>query len=1348
MTPESKEQAPPGRKKRRFRRGQAILGTLLLVSVLWLGLYLRSDAFRELVRKKVVAELELVTGGKVEIQSLTWNLSRLQFEAKGVTIHGREAADQTPFVQVDRIAGQAKIISFFGQGIGLRSLVIDHPAIHLILYPDGTTNQPMPKIREQDNSQVQRLFDLAVNSVEIHSAELRLNDSKIPFDFAGDHLSGGMSYAKAGKDYEGNFSIELRAVHYQGLEPLHGTLELHFVMHPSQLEVKTLKFTMDHSVLQASGGISNYIHPEVHLQYSASLELAEAGRVARVPQLQAGHLDMNGKANYQNQKYAAQGTLTASNMSWHEAGWNLTGVDVASSFLFTPEKISLAPLKARAFGGGAQGELEIVNWNSPPTEKKAQERGTLNLRLSGMQAAQLDSALSTRRLPLDKINLVGQIGGDVKSTWAGAARNMAAAMKLEVDPPANPAPRQLPVTASFQGTYHHGSGILDVGGLSFATRGIRLNATGTLGSSTAQLKIAFNANSLQEIQPVLAAWSSDARVPMEVHGRASFNGTLFGKLDAISARGRLDLEDFDTLMGPIHSLLTKNAVERIHWDSVLTDVLLTPSSVSAQNGLLKRGAAQVIFSGSASLNQGQFDARTSQVTVNLQVQNASLEDVETLTGFGFGAGVGVNPPVTGSLNANVRATGTLGNLRGSGNLAASRLTIYGEPFTSFHSNINFAGQETQFGNILLSHNGAQVKGSAAVNASARLFRFDLSGTGIELKNFSRFEPQRFTMAGRTEFHISASGTLASPVVNAQLNVRGLVLNGELVGDLTASAETHGENMLLHASSNFQNAIFNLDGSMRLRDNYPAQMTLKFEHLDFDPLIRAYVKAPVTGHSSMQGYIEVRGPMKTPRALSIVANISELSANVENIKVQNDGPLRFSVSNQALHVDQFHLTGTDMDISLTGDASMGGTQALDVRADGKVDMKLLETFQPNLTSSGRAELAVHLTGTIGQPQMRGRIDITNGAISAVDLPNGLSQINGRLIFAQDRMQIENLRAHSGGGDLDLAGFITVRGGLYFDVTATGSDVRLRYPPGLSASGNASLRYTGSAQSSLLSGNVTITRFAVDPRFDFAQYLARAKSTGRGGTQNPFLENLRLDVHIASAPELRVETSLAKISGDVDLRIRGTLANPAVLGRVTIVEGNVSFNGTKYRLERGDVTFSNPQLIQPIINVEMAGRVRDYDITIGFHGPVDRLNITYRSDPPLPSSDIIALLAFGRTKQEDIYSNQTTSTLTTSDTMLEQALTTASSSRVQKLFGVGSVKIDPQVIGAENNLGPRVTIEQQIQNNITLTYITNLAQSSSEQVIQVEYNLTRSISIVAVRDQNGILAFEVRVRKRKK
>ncbi|HEY6253483.1 MAG TPA: translocation/assembly module TamB domain-containing protein [Candidatus Angelobacter sp.] len=1334
------------RRGRRFTWSHALLSALLLGSIVCLALYLRSNAFHDLVRRKIIAQLELVTGGKVEIQSFTWRLSGLQFEARGVTIHGLETGGQSPFVRADRVAGQVKIISLLKQEIGLRSLVVDHPVIHVIVYPDGSTNQPMPKIQEGGSS-AGSLFNMVIDQAEVNNAELQLNETKIAFDFSGEHLTGGMGYSQADKDYEGNLSVDRIGARYRNFEPVHGSLELHFVLRPAQAELKSLKFTVDHSVLQASGTLGNYGNPQIQLQYSALLDLKETGRIARVPQLQAGRLEVSGAASYANKVYGTQGTFIVLGLGWRNASWNVSGIDVSSPFTISADKISLPHLDVRAFGGTAQGDFSVVNWNAPPAEKKAGERGKGALRVLNMQAGQLAAAVSTSRFPLNKLNLAGTVSGDVTSAWTGPVKNAPAELKLEAKPPANASPSEIPVTGNLQATYHRATETTDVADLNLATRGIRVNATGTLGSTTAQLKVLFTAETLQEVQPVLEAWSPGTRMPVDVHGRTSFNGTLFGKLNGLSARGRLDLRDFDTLIGPVHTLLgpleslaTQKPPDRIHWDSVLADILVTPSTLSAQNGVLKRGGTVITFSGNAALNKGQFDEANSEILVNFQAQNISLADLQMVTG--------VQAPITGTVNADVRTRGTLRTLRGSGTLTASKLTIVGEPFSLFKASVNFAGEDSQFSNILLAHNGAQLTGSAAFNTRARSFIFDLSGANIELSSLRHLQPKRLSMAGHADFHASGSGTMQAPVINAQLNFRKLVLNGELVGDLSASAETHGENTLLHAKSNFENAAFSLDGSVRLRDNFPGQMTLKFEHLDFDPLIRAYLQAPLTGHSSMEGYVEVRGPMKTPRALSIIANINQLSAGIENVKVHNDGPLRFSLTNQSVHVDQFHLTGDETDVSLRGDANLAGTQALDLHAEAKVDLKLAQILNPNIISSGTATLAMHVSGTMGQPLMRGRMDITNGGLSVVDLPSGLSQINGHMVFAQDRVQIESLRAHIGGGDLDLGGFITYRNGLYFDVTATGNDVRLRYPPGLSASANASLRYTGSAQSSQLSGNMTIVRFAVDPHFDFAQYLAGARRPLRVGAQNPFLENLRLDVHIASTPELRVETSLAKFSGDADLRIRGTEANPAVLGRVNIAEGNVSFNGTKYRLERGDVTFSNPQVIQPIVNVEMSARVRDYDITIGFHGPIDRLSITYRSDPPLPSGDIIALLAFGRTKSQDIYSNQSTTTLTTSDTMLSQALTTASNNRVQKLFGVGSVKIDPQVIGAENSLGPRVTIEQQIQNNITLTYITNLTQSSSEQVIQVEYNVSRSISVVAVRDQNGILAFEVRIRKRKR
>ena len=129
-----------------------------------------------------------------------------------------------------------------------------------------------------------------------------------------------------------------------------------------------------------------------------------------------------------------------------------------------------------------------------------------------------------------------------------------------------------------------------------------------------------------------------------------------------------------------------------------------------------------------------------------------------------------------------------------------------------------------------------------------------------------------------------------------------------------------------------------------------------------------------------------------------------------------------------------------------------------------------------------------------------------------------------------------------------------------------------------------------------------------------------------------------------------------------------------------------------------------------------------------------------------------MAFGSTTEESAQLNQSQSAFNseTSSAILSAALNATVSNRVQKLFGVSRIKVDPNGLTTETSptqTGPAVTIEQQVQNNLTLTYTTNVAQAS-QQIIQVVYNLTRNVSIVAVRDQNGVVSFDIRVRQRKK
>ena len=85
------------------------------------------------------------------------------------------------------------------------------------------------------------------------------------------------------------------------------------------------------------------------------------------------------------------------------------------------------------------------------------------------------------------------------------------------------------------------------------------------------------------------------------------------------------------------------------------------------------------------------------------------------------------------------------------------------------------------------------------------------------------------------------------------------------------------------------------------------------------------------------------------------------------------------------------------------------------------------------------------------------------------------------------------------------------------------------------------------------------------------------------------HVRLDVRIISSPQLNFQNAFAKLAGDVDLRLRGTVATPSLLGRVSVTEGSAIIAGTRYDLQRGDISFTNPVRIEPFIDLSATARV---------------------------------------------------------------------------------------------------------------------------------------------------------------
>ncbi len=176
------------------------------------------------------------------------------------------------------------------------------------------------------------------------------------------------------------------------------------------------------------------------------------------------------------------------------------------------------------------------------------------------------------------------------------------------------------------------------------------------------------------------------------------------------------------------------------------------------------------------------------------------------------------------------------------------------------------------------------------------------------------------------------------------------------------------------------------------------------------------------------------------------------------------------------------------------------------------------------------------------------------------------------------------------------------------------------------------------------------------------------------------------------------------------------------------------------------------IEPILDLELETKARGITVNVTLSGPIDKLKPNYSSDPPMQPNDIIALVAVGR--DPSLASSLATTSATGSgggfnDTglgLLGEAASEQLSSRLQRFIGSSRVKIDPTMTGVDNLPQARLTIEQQVSRDITLTYITNLNRTQ-EQIVRVQWDFSKKWSaITQVRDSNGLFGIDFQYRRR--
>jgi translocation and assembly module TamB len=524
--------------------------------------------------------------------------------------------------------------------------------------------------------------------------------------------------------------------------------------------------------------------------------------------------------------------------------------------------------------------------------------------------------------------------------------------------------------------------------------------------------------------------------------------------------------------------------------------------------------------------------------------------------------------------------------------------------------------------------------------------------------------------------------------------------------------------------------------VNLTGNYDATADIDSQTIQLGPLLQTFLPEAGTGLlGQTEFHAKLKGPLKNPDQVDAQIEIPSFQIGYPSIQLAATGPIHADYRHSVLNVARAELKGTGTDVTLQASIPLGQTGAMHATADGKVDLQLLQIWNPQWKSSGQLNLQLGVQGTRSHPEMNGTIAIADGAISIENVPT-LEKMRGELNVTSEAIQIKTFTGKIGGGDFEVHGSATYRPGMRYNLGMTTKDVRLLYPDGVRTQLTAALNFIGDPNNSNLTGQVTVDRLSLTQSFDLGSL-----SNQFGGpvpTTTGFAQNVKLNITLNTKQELELASSQLSIQGNANLQVRGTLAEPVLLGRTNLTGGEFFFNGRRFTLQNASIQFANPVRTAPTVNLTATTVVNQFNLTINLVGPFDRLRTTYTSDPPLAPVDVINLLITGQTTEA------AQSNTSTPQSVIAGQLAGQVSDRLQKFTGISSLTIDPQIGGNQGNGASQLAIQERVTKNLFFTFATDVTTTQG-QVVQVEYQITKKYSMSAIRDQTG--GYEVEIKSHK-
>jgi translocation and assembly module TamB len=1314
----------PEDMRRKLLLATGVAAMVVSASVISLVLYVDSPRFGLRLRTEIISILEKRYPVRVRLDRVELDLWHTRCELHGLRLFSLETPQQAA-VDIPRLVVDFSVTGFLRPGASLDSVQLESMRIRILEESDGglnLANMFFPAKRRRTGPPF-GITRLAIKNLGVRHGLLILRDRPISVETSQGGLEIGWRFIREGEPrYAGAANLRTLDVEISGFRMTDLTGRVDFALLDNELRLPAVSLRSDEVAVRARGTLSDLRGRAYDFETNVSVNVPLISQPNLGEYFAEGAVDFSGRFTGRGSKFRWTGDASSPLVRFQGFPFRR----FKASLRLTPDGCSVDSAQAHLYGGpvSAAGQLK---WSGA-------EVSDFTVEGQGVEVGPLLARLGQPGLPVRGVSRFAAHVQWPGTAWRKLAGEGLAQYKGQLYEPAPSSP-YLP-TVEFSGScglllsirqIGLRDGVAQLPHTSIDYEGVvkvdggyawRVEADSSLG------------NELIETACLLGIVRQRVLREYRVEGRSSSRI----QADITKAQG----------VWLVSGQLTANEVylNGRRLGRLRTKGVVTPSLLQLEDTLL---------SGTDFHLQGRLRLPLEPASQERTMLDATLHRVPIER---FLPLLNWTAPVSGRLSGSVEAEEQApAKYRGRGRLLLVEGRLFDEEVPRLQADLLFGEERLQLPLVRGSFLGGAVSGTASFDLGLRTVEFRLEARRLAA-DASQFLRRHTEVRGQVDVDMTGRGELSLPDLHADIRSQRLQVRDLVITDLAAKADVRNRQLQFELQNRVQGHPFELTGQADLHAPYPLQATIRMRQLPLAPFLSLVATMPPNLGGVADGVIELRGPLLTPEQFQIDVRLGLLKMAVQNLEVSNLTPLTATYSDRVLRLAPTAFAGPQTEVAVTGSMGFRPPASVQLKVDGRLNLQLLNGFMSQGGMSGQLQVSTSISGPVEHPRLVGAAELNDVVLSHPDLPTAVTEAHGRLKFTANQVAIDRFVARTKFGEVSVEGGVFLEGlkPSRWQVNVSGTGLRLEYPQDMVSVLDADVDVVKSERSQLISGAVYLRSSEFTKTISLAELILGFAGGGKPGiaAAGPGPASV-LNLDVEAYRSIRISNNLADIVASGAFSVRGTQEHPVIMGSLTANEGRLFLENNTYEIVRGTVTFNIPRRTQPMLSLEASTEVADHTITVNVRGPLEQMNLSFRSDPPLPTSSIISLLALGQTGEEIVVGGgrrRETGALALygAGAVLSKSLGEVVEARASRLFGFDKFSIDPFFAGGGRDPGARITLGKKLTESLTVTYSTDLSNTQKGEIVNLEYRLTKWLTAIATREQDGSLAVDFKFKKR--